>query len=106
MSPEKTFGLRHLSIFILSTQGNVLISEQGTARLVDFGITDVLTNPILFEGQGLVWTRGLVRYVAPELIVPSNFGLDRAKPTKECDIHSFAMTIYEVCSFCIVYDHR
>ena len=40
---------------------------------------------------------GVVRYTAPELLNPSQFGLLNSNPTKESDIYSFAVTTYEVC---------
>ena len=39
---------------------------------------------------------GIVRYMAPELLNPLQFGLPRRNPTKESDVYSLAMTTYEV----------
>ena len=39
---------------------------------------------------------GTVPFMAPELLVPSKFGLDNSTPTKEADIYAMAMTIYQV----------
>jgi hypothetical protein len=36
--------------------------------------------------------------MAPELLVPSKFGLDRCAPSKEGDIYAMAMVIYQVCT--------
>ena len=35
-------------------------------------------------------------FMAPELLVPSRFGMDKCKPTKEADIYAMAMVIYQV----------
>ena len=35
-------------------------------------------------------------FMAPELFVPSEFGIDRCTPTKEADIYALAMVIYQV----------
>ena len=35
-------------------------------------------------------------FMAPELLVPSRFGLDRCAPSKEGDIYAMAMAIYQV----------
>ena len=35
-------------------------------------------------------------FMAPELLVPSKFGMDRCTPTKEADIYAMAMVIYQV----------
>ena len=37
-----------------------------------------------------------VRWLAPELLFPEEFGLESARRTKETDIYAFAMVIYEV----------
>lgn len=37
-----------------------------------------------------------VRYIAPELMNPKYFGLSDSNPTKESDIYSLAVTVYEV----------
>jgi serine/threonine protein kinase len=34
--------------------------------------------------------------MAPELINPEEYGLDKTNPTKESDIYSLGMLIYEV----------
>ena len=39
-----------------------------------------------------------VRYMAPELLNPSQFHLKNSNPTKESDIYSLALTVYEVFS--------
>ena len=37
-----------------------------------------------------------VRWLAPELLFPEEFGLDGARRTKETDVYAFAMVMYEV----------
>jgi hypothetical protein len=39
---------------------------------------------------------GITPFMAPELLVPSKFGLDRCAPSKEGDIYAMAMVIYQV----------
>jgi len=34
--------------------------------------------------------------MAPELLLPTKFGLEKGKPSKEADIYAFGMTIYQV----------
>ena len=45
---------------------------------------------------------GVIRYVAPELLNPKQFGLKRSSPSKETDVYSFAMTAYKVFSSYLV----
>jgi serine/threonine protein kinase len=39
---------------------------------------------------------GTTPFMAPELLVPSRFGLDKCTPTKEADIYAMGMVIYQV----------
>ena len=70
------------------------------ARLGDFGIAGVITDPTVVEpGSLATFKPGTVCYMAPELFSPSRFNVLSSDPTKESDIYSFAMTAYEVCPF-------
>jgi len=72
---------------------------EGDARLGDFGITGIITNPALVEQDSATASKpGAVRYMAPELLNPSQFSLVNSNPSKESDIYSLAMTAYEVGS--------
>ena len=39
---------------------------------------------------------GTPPYMAPELIFPPKFGLDRVRLSKEADIYAFGMVVYEI----------
>ena len=45
---------------------------------------------------------GDIRYMAPELLNPKQFGLGRSSPSKETDVYSFGMTAYRVFSSYLV----
>lgn len=69
-----------LAPYLTSGQGNVLIDEDGTPRICDFGLVRVFFDQ---TGTGLTTTSehtGTARYLAPELItevnVPPTFGSD------------------------------
>jgi len=49
---------------------------------------------------------GIVRYMAPELLNPPQFGLPNSNPSEESDVYSLAMTAYEVRSSHTAYGHR
>ena len=90
-----------------SVQGNILISDDGIARLGDFGIVGVITDPTVVEpGSTTTSKPGVVRYMAPELLNPPQFGLSNSNPSKESDVYSLAMTVYEVRSLHTVHCHR
>ena len=77
-----------------------MITDDGIARLGDFGITGIVTDPTVVEPGSTTTTKpGVVRYMAPELLNPSQFGLANSNPSKESDVYSLAMTAYEVCPF-------
>ncbi|KAF9646903.1 kinase-like protein [Thelephora ganbajun] len=76
---------------------NILISEQGTACIGDFGITGIISDPLVTGEHGTTaCQRGIVRYMAPEQVAPGMFGLENSNAVKATDVHSFAMTAYEV----------
>ena len=78
-------------------QGNILITEEGVACLADFGISGIITDPSIIPPSSTPpSTRGLVRYMAPEQMDPTRFGRTNSNPSKESDVHSLAMTAYEV----------
>ena len=55
-----------------------------------------MTDPTIVEPGGIMSEPCIVRYMAPELLNPSQFNLVNSNPTKESDVFSFAMTAYEV----------
>ena len=76
-----------------------MIDRDGTARLGDFGIVGVITDPTVVEpGSTTTSKPGVVRYMAPELLNPTQFHLQNSSPTRESDVYSLAMTAYEVGS--------
>jgi len=76
--------------------GNILITEEGNARLGDFGITGIITDPTVVEpGSTTTSKPGVVRYMAPELLNPTQFSLANSNPSKESDVYSLAMTAFE-----------
>ena len=48
------------------------------------------------ESSKSVVTSGTAPFMAPELLVPSRFGLEKCAPTKGADIYAMAMAIYQV----------
>ena len=91
---------------VRSIQGNILITDGGVACLGDFGITGLITDHTVMEpGSPEIYNPSPIRYVAPELLNPSQFSLVNSNPSKESDIYSLAMTAYEVSSPCSVHGY-
>ena len=56
-----------------------------------------MTDPLVAESCHTTACRsGVVRYMAPEQVNPGLFGSEARNPQKAIDVHSFAMTAYEV----------
>ena len=59
----------------------------------------IITDPtVVAPGSTTTSKPGAVRYMAPEILNPSQFNLPNTNPSKESDVYSFAMTAYEVRS--------
>ena len=74
---------------------NILVDDKGNACLTDFGLS--LIAEASAYNYGSVHGGGAIRYQAPELIDPEEFGLESSRPTPASDIFSFACTAIEVC---------
>ncbi|KAF9646439.1 kinase-like protein [Thelephora ganbajun] len=80
---------------------NVLIDDNHSARLADFGSSSVVqlpqpdtrTFPTPMGGSAFS-----VRWLAPELIYPEEFGSNAFVRSKESDIYALAMLMYEAFS--------
>jgi serine/threonine protein kinase len=55
-------------------------------------------DTVMESGSTTTSKPGVVRYMAPELLDPPQFGLADSSPSKESDVYSLAMTTYEVRS--------
>jgi len=81
-----------------STQVNILIDKKGHARLADFGLLTIISDPAIFTTSSSIVACGTIRWMSPELLLPDQFGLDDSRPTKESDCYALGMVIYEVLS--------
>ena len=88
-----------LTLLSLSVKANILVDQTGHARVADFGLLTIISDP----ANGLssnVSTQGggTVRWMSPELILPQRFGLEDSRPTKPSDCYALGMVIYETIS--------
>ena len=82
----------------LSIKANILVDQNGRARLADFGLLTIVSDPTYFTASSSASTGGTVRWMSPELLEPEQFGLDHGCPTRESDCYALGMVIYEVLS--------
>ncbi|KAF7377829.1 hypothetical protein MSAN_00206400 [Mycena sanguinolenta] len=71
---------------------NILLDDQGHARLADFGLAAVVDGPLAPTNRG-----GSLRWMAPELLNPESCGLKVFKRTFASDIYAFGCVCVEVC---------
>ena len=74
--------------------GNVLVDENGTARLADFGLS-LLSQGTAYN-YGSQHGGGVIRFSAPELFEPEQFGLQSSRQTFQSDVYAFACICVEV----------
>jgi len=79
-------------------KANILIDGTGCARLADFGLLTIISDPANFISSSSYAQGGTVRWMSPERIVPQEFGLEDSHPTESSDCYSLGMVIYETIS--------
>lgn len=77
---------------------NILIDEKRNARLADFGLLTIISDPVNHLSSSSNAQGGTVRWMAPELIAPQRLGFEKSCPTKSSDCYAFGMVIYETIS--------
>ena len=93
--------LRQLEASILPSlpiKANVLVDQNGHARLADFGLLTIMSDPANGLSSSSFTQGGTSRWMSPELINPQRFGLENSRPTKASDCYALGMVIYETIS--------
>jgi len=76
----------------------VLIDQTSRARLADFGLLTIISDPANLLSSSSCTQGGTARWMSPELIAPQRFGLKDSRPTKSSDCYALGMVIYETVS--------
>lgn len=79
-------------------QANVLIDQTSHARLADFGLLTIISDPTNHLSSSSYAQGGTARWMSPERIAPRRFGLEDSRPTKPSDCYALGMVIYETIS--------
>ena len=82
----------------LPVKANVLVDQVHNARLADFGLLTIISDPAHPLTSSSYAQGGTARWMGPELISPKKFGLKTSCPTKSSDCYSLGMVIYETIS--------
>jgi len=77
---------------------NILIDQAGHARLADFGLLTIISDPKNLLSSSTHTQGGTARWMSPELIDPQRFGFKKSLPTKSSDCYALGMVIYETIS--------
>ena len=82
----------------MSVKANILIDRTGNARLADFGLLTIISDPTNVFSSTSYAQGGTARRMGPELINPEQSGLNDNWPTKSSDCYALGMVIYETIS--------
>ena len=77
-------------------KSNILIDDAGDARLADFGLLKITSDPANNLSSSSNFEGGTRRWMSPELMNPEKFGLRKESSTKPSDCYAFGMVIYEI----------
>ena len=75
---------------------NILIDDDGHARIAGFSLATVASGPLPIASQPR--GEGTIPWMSPELLYPEKFGLKHRRPTLGSDRYAMGMVIYEVLS--------
>ncbi len=74
--------------------GNIMVTEDGTAKVMDFGVARDLSSNSMLTGELIV---GSPAYLSPEKIKGSALG-------PESDLYAVGVLLYKLCVGCIPFD--
>ena len=82
----------------LFIKANILIDNDGHARLADFGLLTIVSDSTHSTTSSSSKNAGTTKWMSPELIDPDRFGFKNSRPTKESDYYALGMVVLEVLS--------
>ena len=75
---------------------NILIDQDGCARLADFGLLTIVLDSTDHTSSTTPKSAGTTRWMSPELLDPCRFGRENGQPTEYSDCYALGMVILEV----------
>ena len=92
------YGQSHSYRTEVFVKANILIDQAGHARLADFGLLTIISDPRYLLSSSSHSHGGTVRWMSPERIAPEQFGFKNSRPTISSDCYALGMVIYETIS--------
>ena len=90
----------------LYIKANILIDHDCHAKLTDFGLLTIISDPAFATVSSTSFVSGgTIRWMSPELLAPDQFGSEDNRPTKFSDCYALGMVVYEVLSGRVPFDH-
>ena len=77
---------------------NILVDQFGCARLADFGMLSIISDPRYLLSSSSHTQGGTARWMSPERFDPERFGLKDGRPTIPSDCYALGMVVYETIS--------
>ena len=103
LKPVCTAHMVLISIADDHVQANILIDSDLQPRLTDHGIAHLMDDEMVYYIPSTTFSSEAgIRYMAPELLNPSDFGLVDSSSTKESDIYTFGLVTYQVSTPCCI----
>ena len=87
-----------IPLTLIFVKANILIDQTGNARLADFGLLTIISDPTNPFPSSSHSPGGTARWMSPELINPQRFGLNKSRRTKASDCYALGMVVYETIS--------
>ena len=72
-------------------EANVLVDRKRHARLADFGLVTIISDPAYFTASLSLVNGGTIGWMSPELL-----SIDNSQPNQHSDCYALGMVIYEV----------
>ena len=85
-------------LLIRYLQANVLINRHGRASIADSGLTAIVSDPAHTTTLTSSAAAGTIRWMSPERVNPTQFGVKDSRPTKKSDCYALGMVILEMLS--------
>ena len=79
-------------------KANILIDKYRHARLADFGLLTIISDPTNFTASSSHVKGGTTRWMSPEILNPEMFDFKDSRLTNESDCYALGMVVLEVLS--------